>query len=63
MPTQFNTYKKKFPKIKISELSYDIGIKEMVNEFKKLNGFYVIGIGNMVGWGEVFIQRLKEYRI
>jgi poly-gamma-glutamate synthase PgsB/CapB len=63
LPTQFNTYKKKFPKIKISELSYHIGIKEMVNEFKKLNGFYVIGIGNMVGWGEEFIQRLKEYRI
>ena len=63
LPTQFHSYKNKFSKMKINELPYDIGINEMVNEFKKLNGFYVIGIGNMVGWGEVFVQKLKAYRI
>ena len=62
LPTQFNVYKKKFSNIKITELPYDIDIEDMVNEFKKINGYYVIGIGNMVGWGEVFMKELKRFR-
>ena len=62
LPTQFNNHKKKFPKMKICQLPYEIGIKELSNEFKKLDGYYVIGIGNMVGWGMEFIQNLKKYR-
>lgn len=63
LPTQFNVYKKKFSDIKITELPYDIDIEDMVNEFKKINGYYVIGIGNMVGWGEVFMKELKRFRV
>ena len=62
MPSQFNNYKKEFPKVEICQLPYDIGMIEMIKEFNKLDGYYIIGIGNMVGWGEEFIQDLKRYR-
>ena len=62
LPTQFNAYKKKFSDMKITELPYDVNIEDMLNEFKKINGYYVIGVGNMVGWGETFMKELKKYR-
>jgi len=58
----FHDYKQKNPQIKTVQLSYKIGIKEMVAEFSKLDNYYIIGIGNMVGWGENFIQDLKGFR-
>ena len=35
----------------------------MVSEFSNLENYFIVGIGNMVGWGEKFVQNLKEYRI
>ena len=35
---------------------------ELSTEFSRLDGYYIVGIGNMVGWGEQFIQDLKKYR-
>ena len=52
----------KYPKIKILQLPYESSIQEMAREFSKLDGYYIVGIGNMVGWGEQFIQDLKKYR-
>ncbi|SVE30759.1 uncharacterized protein METZ01_LOCUS483613, partial [marine metagenome] len=63
LPTQFQNYKDKYPKIKILQLPYESSIQEMVREFSRLDGYYIVAIGNMVGWGEQFIQELKKYRI
>ncbi len=35
---------------------------EMVDYLKTLDRFFIMGIGNIVGWGEGFINNLKEYR-
>ena len=34
----------------------------MVDYFKTLDNFFIMGIGNIVGWGEEFVNNLKEYR-
>lgn len=34
-------------------------INEKISEF---DNYAVIGIGNIVGWGELFVQQLREYR-
>ena len=36
--------------------------KKVVNEILKLNNYFILGIGNMVGWGEEFIDIIKVYQ-
>ena len=62
LPAQFHNYKKENPGIKTLQLSNRSGIMEISQTFATLEGYYIIGIGNMVGWGEQFIQDLKKYR-
>ena len=63
VPSQFVDYQKGNQQIKTLQLSYKSGIKEIAHIFSTLDGYYIVGIGNMVGWGEQFIRDLKEYRI
>jgi len=60
--SKFHDYQQDNPHIKSVLLPYRIGIKEMVAEFSKFENYYIVGIGNMVGWGEKFVQDLKKYR-
>ena len=62
LPTQFIDYQKENPEIKTLQFPYESGIKEISQTFSTLGGYYIIGIGNMVGWGEQFIKDLKNYR-
>ena len=62
LPAQFHNYQKENPGIKTLQLSNRSGIMEISQTFATLEGYYIIGIGNMVGWGEQFIQDLKKYR-
>lgn len=34
---------------------------EIINSFKKLDNHFVMGIGNIVGWGDQFMKELKNY--
>ena len=34
----------------------------VVNYFKTLDNHFIMGIGNIVGWGEDFVNNLKGYR-
>ena len=34
---------------------------ELVDYIANLNDYYILGIGNIVDWGEKFINQLKEY--
>jgi len=36
---------------------------EVINYIVDLQNFTVIGIGNMVGWGELFLKQLKEHKV
>tara|TARA_B110000116_G_scaffold254215_1_gene251548 strand:+ start:533 stop:1648 length:1116 start_codon:yes stop_codon:yes gene_type:complete len=42
---------------------FDMGStqEEIVNEIINLNDFYILGIGNIVDWGEKFVDKIKEY--
>ena len=63
LPSQFQDYQQENPEVKIHQLPNNVGVKELMSEFSNLNNHYIVGIGNMVGWGENFVQDLKEYRI
>ena len=62
LPAVFHNYQQENPAIKTHQLPNSVGIKEMVSEFSHLENYYIVGIGNMVGWGEKFIQDLKKYK-
>ena len=62
MPKQLQRYNREYPHITVIQFPFDSNIRELVREFSKLDGYYIIGMGNMVGWGEQFIQDLKKYR-
>jgi len=60
--SKFYDYKRENPKVKIHQLPNNVGVKELMSEFSNLKNHYIVGIGNMVGWGEKFVQDLKKYR-
>jgi len=60
---KFHDYQQANPQINTIQLPFKVGIKEMVSEFAELESYYIIGMGNMVGWGEKFVQELKKYRV
>jgi poly-gamma-glutamate synthase PgsB/CapB len=62
LPAVFHDYQKENPGIKTHQLPNKVGIKEMVSEFSQFENYYIVGIGNMVGWGEKFVHDLKKYR-
>ena len=35
-------------------------IKTIINHMKNYNNFFIMGIGNIVGWGDEFIEELKK---
>ena len=62
LPAVFHDLQKENPGIKTHQLPNKVGIKEMVSEFSQFENYYIVGIGNMVGWGERFVQDLKKYK-
>tara|TARA_Y100001970_G_C14238045_1_gene863125 strand:+ start:381 stop:1502 length:1122 start_codon:yes stop_codon:yes gene_type:complete len=34
----------------------------IINKISELNDYVIVGIGNIVGWGEDFIKKLREYK-
>ena len=63
LPSQFHDYQQESPEIKTHQLPNKVGVEELISEFSGLDDHFIVGIGNMVGWGEQFIQDLKHYRI
>ena len=63
LPKQIYNFQKNNPGIKTLQLPYESSIMEISQIFSTLEGYYIVGIGNMVGWGEQFIQDLKKYRV
>ncbi len=61
-PKTFKAYKAKFSSIKVVEIGYEATFKQVVKEFSMLDEYYIVGMGNIVGWGEKFIKYLKQYR-
>ena len=34
----------------------------IINKISELDDYLVVGIGNIVGWGDQFIKKLREYK-
>ena len=49
--------------IKFKIFAMDTSQDEVIDYILQLKKYSVIGIGNMVGWGEIFLQQLEEYKI
>ena len=37
-------------------------VDDIIQEILQLDQHYILGIGNIVGWGESFMRELKEYK-
>ena len=37
--------------------------EQILDEISNLNGYLIIGIGNIVGWGELFMKKLREHNV
>ena len=46
-------------KIKLFDMSSDQ--LDVINFMVNLNQHFIVGIGNIVGWGDLFLKKLKEY--
>ena len=63
LPTKFHDYQQENPDIKTHQIANNVDVKEFISEFSNLKDHFIVGIGNMVGWGEKFVHDLKEYRV
>ena len=41
----------------------DSSVHELVDFMVNLDNYFIVGIGNIVGWGEKFLKKLKEHAI
>ena len=60
LTTIINNYKNSNIKLKLFSMSstQDDVISYLVN----LDSYFIMGIGNIVGWGDLFLEKLKEYK-
>ena len=49
-------------KIDYSIFSYDDSSSKIIDKISTLDEYLIVGIGNIVGWGEEFMRKLKGYK-
>ena len=49
-------------KIDYTIFSYDDSSSKIINKISTLDDYLIVGIGNIVGWGEEFMKKLKGYK-
>tara|TARA_Y100000590_G_scaffold58512_1_gene61850 strand:- start:960 stop:2135 length:1176 start_codon:yes stop_codon:yes gene_type:complete len=56
---------KKYHNDKIELKLFDMSSSQndVVNYMINLNGYFIMGIGNIVGWGDNFLNHLKKYKV
>tara|TARA_B100000676_G_scaffold60235_1_gene59564 strand:- start:12154 stop:13317 length:1164 start_codon:yes stop_codon:yes gene_type:complete len=63
-PSELKTLSEKNKKITIYKFPYSIKQKDLIKFMDdNLADFIVLGIGNIVGWGEVLMKELKELKV
>ena len=64
LPKELTNLRVENKNIKVYEFPYSINQEELIKFMdKKLNNFVILGIGNIVGWGEVLMKKIKEYKV
>ena len=48
--------------LKFSLFNNEDNSELIIDKISQLDGYIVVGIGNIVGWGENFIKQLREYK-
>tara|TARA_B100000959_G_C14925139_1_gene601194 strand:+ start:428 stop:1582 length:1155 start_codon:yes stop_codon:yes gene_type:complete len=48
---------------KVKLFSMDSSCDEIINYIISLNNYTIIGIGNIVGWGDTFLEKLKNHKV
>ena len=51
----------KIKKDTVKVFNMDTNQDQIVKEIISLNGYYVLGIGNIVDWGEKFVEKIQEF--
>ncbi len=62
LPSILEEYRSQNPDIKVIIFSFSDSKKSIIKSFSEQDNTFIIGIGNIVGWGEDFIKRLKRYK-
>ena len=62
LETEINSRCKNIKKIKFSIFQDKDKPQQVINEIFTLDDFLVVGIGNIVGWGENFMRELRSYK-
>ncbi len=63
-PSELKKLSDKNKNITIYKFPYSIKQEELIKFMDKtLPGFVVLGIGNIVGWGEILMKQLKEFKV
>jgi len=63
-PSELSNLINKNPNIKVYKFPYSIKQDKLIKFIAKdLSNFIVLGIGNIVGWGELLMKKMKEYKI
>ena len=63
LPSVYFEYVKNNTDITTCIIPNKVEVTDLITEFSNYKDHYILGIGNMVGWGQQFINELKEYRI
>ena len=50
-------------KTKIKKFTMKSNQNDVINYMLELNQFTIVGIGNIVGWGDKFINKLRNYKV
>ena len=55
-----NKYKSS-TRVKLLPMDADQNI--VVDEIMNIQNYSIVGIGNIVGWGDMFLKKLREYKV
>ena len=60
---RINLESKKHNSIPLSLFNEEATHEQILEEISVLNGYLIIGIGNIVGWGELFMKKIRKYNV
>ena len=63
-PKELNMLMDKNKDINVHKFPYSIKQENLIKFMEQdLEGFVILGIGNIVGWGENLMKKLKEFKV
>ena len=63
LPKELKQLQSQNHQIKLKIFSEQDSNQKLFEYFSNIDSHFIMGIGNIVGWGEKFISELKEFKI